>query len=98
MCPTTLDVCIENVCLQALLDSGSKFNIIEGNRLRRHDHMGSKARVPQLKSASGDKLDVLGTQRVPVVVNSRTVIVEFVVVSQLSVGVILGRQLMRICG
>jgi len=91
---TTITVTLFGKEHRALLDTGSRFNIIEESFLRERRIPYQKNGLPSLRSANGGPMNVAGVLRLSLAIGGRSVIDDFVVVSRLSVGVILGRQFM----
>jgi len=83
------------VCTEALLDSGSRLNLIARSLVPSSCVLGTVHGVPRLRAANGEPLGIEGCVVHHVLVDGKPMRVRFVVISNLAAGILLGREFMR---
>ncbi|XP_055588879.1 uncharacterized protein LOC129741197 [Uranotaenia lowii] len=86
------DIRIHDIPVCALLDSGSNYTLINQNVFRRsrHEKLNPLTKSLDLRSASGDSMEILGQAFLPIRFDGRTKVITTLVVANLSIDCICG--------
>ncbi|XP_055613075.1 uncharacterized protein LOC129759617 [Uranotaenia lowii] len=87
-----VDIRIHDIPVCALLDSGSNYTLINQNVFRksRHEKLNPLTKSLDLRSASGDSMEILGQAFLPIQFDGRTKVITTLVVANLSIDCICG--------